>query len=91
MNSDIKHEIRILPIILFYIIGLLFCFVLEKVSPSGPCNPGLGMLLFLVFIIAAFILLIVTLHKLTRQGRIYRKALFVHALGWVVLVMMMLM
>jgi len=38
------------PTLLFYIVAATAIYILEKVSPSGPCTPGLGLLSFFLLI-----------------------------------------
>lgn len=38
------------PTLLFYIVAATTVYILEKVSPSGPCTPGLGVLSFFLLI-----------------------------------------
>lgn len=39
-----------IPTLLFYAVAIATIYILEKVSPSGPCTPGLGVLSFFLLI-----------------------------------------
>jgi hypothetical protein len=45
-TSD-KEQKSIVPTIAFYALSALTIFILNRMEPSGPCNPGLGILLLL--------------------------------------------
>ena len=46
----IRFPKLIRPTLLFYVVAAATIYILEKVSPSGPCTPGLGLLLFFILI-----------------------------------------
>lgn len=46
------------PTLLFYAVAAIVIYVLEQVSPSGPCTPGLGILSFFLLLIIILILLL---------------------------------
>lgn len=48
----------IFPTILFYIGSIATIYLFEKLSPSGPCTPGLGFMACLLFIPLAIALLL---------------------------------
>jgi hypothetical protein len=54
--------------------------VLEKISPSGPCNPGLGVLAFLLFIPLVAILIIRIIYLAFARNKKYRVILASHLL-----------
>jgi hypothetical protein len=47
-----------LPTLVFYFASFALGFLLEKISPTGPCTPGLGVLWFLFLPFISFGLLI---------------------------------
>jgi hypothetical protein len=49
---------QIRPTLLFYALAIAAVYILEKLSPSGPCSPGLGVLAFflLIPIVAALLI-----------------------------------
>ena len=55
MFSSIKTFI---PTLLFYCLSVVIIYLLDKVSPSGPCNPGTGILCLLLFVAIAIFLLL---------------------------------
>jgi hypothetical protein len=44
LKQNISTFKIIRPTLLFYAIAIATVYILEKVSPSGPCTPGLGIL-----------------------------------------------
>lgn len=50
--------------LLFYTACMVIIFLLEKIAPSGPCNPGLGVLAFFVFIPVCAWLVLKNLYQL---------------------------
>jgi hypothetical protein len=59
----------ILQTIGFYIVAFVAILVLNVLSPSGPCTPGLGILVFILLLITGVVLLIKNIfHFLTRQA-----------------------
>ncbi|GEM_PF-1414512 len=46
------------PTLIFYVVTATIIYILDKVSPSGPCTPGLGVLsfFFLIPIVVALLL-----------------------------------
>jgi hypothetical protein len=43
--------LRILPVILIYGFIIEIIRIVNKTSPSGPCNPGIGVLLFIFYLL----------------------------------------
>lgn len=46
------------PTLIFYAIAAVAIFLLEELSPSGPCTPGLGVLSFFLVIPVSAVLFI---------------------------------
>ena len=63
---------RLLPTLIFYGIAIAAVIFLNKISPSGPCTPGWGILSFFLLMPVIFGLMIyniyLTLHKNKRNG-----------------------
>lgn len=49
--------------LVFYAVMISLSFYLEHVSPSGPCTPGLGMMLLITLPLLVFLLFAVFLTK----------------------------
>lgn len=62
MNSQTKKMTALTAI--FYGITASAAYLLEKISPSGPCTPGLGVIIFLLAVPVAIILLCINLYKI---------------------------
>lgn len=54
----------ILPTLQFYTASVAVILLFEKIAPSGPCNPGLGVLAFFVFIPVCAWLILKNLYQL---------------------------
>jgi len=63
---------RLIPTFIFYGIAIAAVIFLDKMSPGGPCVPGLGFICFFFLIPVIFGLMIyniyLTLHKNKRNG-----------------------
>ncbi len=72
--------------ILFYLIGAGSIFILNKISPSGPCNPGLGVLAFMLLLIVSGIFFIISLIKVFQGNKTSRVLALIHfiALAFIV-------
>ena len=68
--------------VLFYVIYFLTSTIAEQFQKSGPCNPGLGMIVLLFLPIITVILLIFNLIKYYSQHKQYLKfSIFIHLLA----------
>jgi len=63
---------RLIPTLIFYMIAIAAVIFLNKISPSGPCTPGLGVFSFFLLMPVILGLMIyniyLTLHKNKRNG-----------------------
>jgi hypothetical protein len=73
---------------LYYIIVIPLVIVLNVFGNvgSGPCNPGLGDMSFLLVALITVVLLIVNSVLLIRKGRAYLPSVLVHLLFVLILV-----
>jgi hypothetical protein len=62
----------------FYFLTSVVIYLLEKVSPSGPCTPGLGILSFFVAIPVAMILFCLNLYKIVMGETQHTGSMVVH-------------
>lgn len=70
--------------ILFYVVAALAVCQLNKVSPSGPCTPGMGLLLFVLVLGVSFMLLVYNLYQVIFKDRRYLHSMIVHGIAWLV-------
>ena len=70
MLSLIVQQLLKKPLFFIVLYTIIFAaiFILCKVDPGGPCSPGDGLLLLLLFILLSFIGLLVSLFKVLRSG-----------------------
>jgi hypothetical protein len=73
--------------ILCHVLILGLVIVAHQTSPSGPCTPGLDVLLFFLWPILSFVLLLINLVKLYRGNKIAKYQALLHLLMiiWVLL------
>jgi hypothetical protein len=64
---------------LFYLLFLPLVPILEHYWPSGPCNPGLGILLLLLLPIVAALGLIISLVGRLKGNRAYTGPVLINA------------
>lgn len=74
----------------FYSISILFIYLGELYIPSGVCNPGLGFMLFLLFIPTSIVYFFIQLFNYLKGNSKYRNCLFLHLLIWVVLLLFLI-
>jgi len=68
----------VIPTLAYYAVGISIVFILNKISPSGPCTPGLGALAFLLFILVSAILVIRNICLAIKDNRKYLVAVITH-------------
>jgi hypothetical protein len=68
--------------ILFYILASLAVYLLNKVSPSGPCTPGMGALLGILMIGVSIALLVWNLIQVIFKDKGYLYSVIVHGIAW---------
>jgi hypothetical protein len=76
-NLSIKNGLLTITL---YVLLLIVSFLLEKVSPSGPCIPGLGGAILLGLPFITGFLLIINLIKLFRGNETVKFSLLIHFL-----------
>jgi hypothetical protein len=69
--------------IAFYVAAALLIELLDRVSPGGPCNPGLGDMLFILLIPGSAIFFFISLYKTIRTDRINVYPTIIHLLVFV--------
>ena len=60
---------RLIPTFIFYAIAIAAVIFLNKISPSGPCVPGLGFLSFFLLIPVIFCLMIYNIYLTSHKGK----------------------
>ncbi|MES1224037.1 MAG: hypothetical protein ABUT20_51555 [Bacteroidota bacterium] len=70
----------------YYVISFAIIFLLNDVSPSGPCTPGLGALGFLVIIPLSIILLFRNIYVTAKVGKENLLATIIHATACVFMI-----
>ena len=66
------------PTFLFYLIAIVISIALDKIAPSGPCTPGLGLLSFFLMIIAASLLIVKNIYLVFAKGKQYVAVVCAH-------------
>lgn len=80
---NIRPEIKT---IVFFILYLTTAFILEKISPSGVCTPGLGFLLFLLSIPVSIVYSLILFIKYYRsQNKEYLNSIYIISGIWILL------
>jgi hypothetical protein len=67
LNSKTILLRKLIPTFGFYATGITTIFLLEKISPAGPCSPGMGMLALLIFLPVCLGLLIKNIYLSVRK------------------------
>jgi hypothetical protein len=52
-----------IPVLAIDVVGYIAILFFSKISPSGPCNPGLGLLVFIIVFLIVSGILIYYLYK----------------------------
>lgn len=60
-----------MPTLIFYTIAITTIEVLGKISPGGPCNPGLGVLVFMLLITVTGFLIVRNIILAINRGKKY--------------------
>ena len=77
LNPDYRAAILLA---ITYALFFPICWLLEKWSPSGPCTPGLGMLLLACGMITIPVFFVISLVYAIRGRKKHFGLLFVHGL-----------
>jgi hypothetical protein len=86
-NSKQSKKIRLT--IIFYCIGFLSCYVLNKYSHSGPCVLGLGAMLGIVLLIISLIFLLLNILTLgLKEGSANPKFIVIHLFAFLIIILM---
>jgi uncharacterized membrane protein len=75
---------KIVPTIILYVIAFISFLVFSKTSPNGPCNPGLGLIIFLFIGVFALLLLVVNIYKLIKYGKQYLTKVLIHLIALII-------
>jgi hypothetical protein len=70
---------RLLPTFIFYGVAVAALEVMGKISPGGPCAPGLGILFFFLLIPVVIGLLIYNIYLTVNRGKNNGIIALVHA------------
>lgn len=71
---------------LFYIICVGAILISDKLSPSGPCTPGLGFFLFILLIPISLLLFIRDLYKYIKEPEKWRlNAVLTSIVVWLII------
>jgi hypothetical protein len=70
--------------IIFYMVSIAIIYTLEKLSPSGPCTPGLGAFAFLLFIPFIVVLFFRNFIKLSTSHTRHLLSAFLHLTAFTV-------
>lgn len=81
MTFDHKCYSNAVRTILFYVLASLAVYLLNKVSPSGPCTPGMGALLGILVIGVSIALLVSNLIQVVFKDRRYLYSVIVHGIA----------
>ncbi len=68
-------------IIFFYLFSAAMILWLDKISPSGPCNAGLGIIAFLTFIPIGIIPFLASLYTTIRKDKSNLKFTILHMMS----------
>ena len=60
---------RLIPTFIFYAIAISAVVILEKIGPSGPCTPGLGVFCFFLLVPVVFGLMIYNIYLIVNKGK----------------------
>ncbi len=60
---------QFLPTLIFYTVAVAAIFILNRLSPSGPCTPGLGILAFFLLIPTIIALLLNNIYLAVKVNR----------------------
>jgi hypothetical protein len=77
------------PTLLFYVVAAATIYILEKISPSGPCTPGLGVLSFFLLIPIAVGLLLLNIYLTIKGDKENLINVFIHAAAIILLFIIM--
>jgi hypothetical protein len=70
-----------IPTIIFYLIAATVVFTLDKISPSGPCTPGLGILSLFCVVVICFGLLIKNIYLSFKKDKMNLPVALFHGLA----------
>lgn len=77
-------------LMLFYVVYLIATYVINYVSPSGPCTPGPGFFMFMLLIPISILLLLKDIFKCMRnpeRSRLY--CVLIHPAVWGILILLL--
>ena len=75
-------------LVLFYVIYIIATYAVDKSAPSGPCTPGPGFLLFMLFIPISIILFLKDLYNYYREREATRlHCVLIHPIVWLLFIL----
>lgn len=77
------------PTLIFYAIAAVTIILLEKLSPSGPCTPGLGVLSFFLLIPVSAGLLLRSVFLTFSKDKAYIGVASLHIIAIILLLVIM--
>ena len=80
---------RIRSTLLFYVAAIATVYILEKVLPSGPCTPGLGVLSFFLLIPIVVGLLFRNIYLTIKVDKENLTNVIIHAVALILLFVLM--
>ena len=64
--------------LLFYAVAFISIYILNEVSPSGPCTPGAGILLVILLPALSIVLLIYNINKTLKGNKMNKTPALIH-------------
>ncbi|OQP59095.1 hypothetical protein A3860_38990 [Niastella vici] len=80
---------RVMPTLIFYAIAIVAIDVLNRLSPGGPCVPGLGVVAFFLFIPVIFGLFLYNIFLTFHRGKKNGIPAIIHAAVLVIIFVML--
>lgn len=69
---------NLIRVLIFYMLYILSCILVELVLPSGPHGPGLSFFIFILFGCVSVLMLLFDLGKIINGNKEYKSNLLVH-------------
>ena len=84
--EQFKKEFKI---VLFYILYIVFCFLVEYFSPSGAHAPGLSFFLFILLLPISILLFVYDCYLYFYKNKINSKSIYTHILFWISIIVIL--
>ena len=72
---------QLIPTLLFYAAAAAVIFILNRISPSGPCTPGMGILAFFLLLPTIIGLLLRNIYLAVKINRINTANAVLHGIA----------